>query len=452
MSSRFALIDGNSFYASCQMAFDPSLANRPVVVLSNNDGCIVAANARAKQLNEELIQSVGDLGRGGYAAAVTDNMMFQPYFKVKWLLERYQTAVFSSNYELYGDMSQRMHAIIGEFSPQQEIYSIDESFLRLDSLPDQNWLLWGQNLKQTVRQQIGIPVAVGIGPTKTLAKLANHLAKKEERFNGVFAIENLHDAEFVSYLQAMPIQKVWGIGKRLAERLRADGLETVYQFQKASPAAIRKAYGVTLERTFRELNGEVCFQFQEAPGDKKQIINSRSFGQPVTDLKTMERAVISHLSRALEKLRRQNSLCQAVTVFIRSNPFKENRPFYSHHKTLVLLEPSDNSLFLAKKLREALASIWRPGVEFHKAGVILGEILPKGAYQPDLFWQNGDSENSRQQALVKLMDQVNRSQGKETLFVASAGSRRRNGWQMLRNRMSPRYSTQWHELPKASAK
>ncbi len=455
---KIALVDGNSFYASCQMAFDPSLQDRPVVVLSNNDGCVVAANAQAKSLNQLLLQQQqGSFGAGGYAAAVPENMMFQPYFKVRSVLEAHNTAVFSSNYELYGDMSKRMHTITGRFANEQEIYSIDESFLRLKKIHGMDYRLWGLQLKQTVQQQIGIPVAVGIAMNKTLAKLANHLAKKEAEFENVFEIESPYSPEIQAYFKRLSIDKVWGLGKRLSHHLRSQGYETVAQLQKAPAGDIRKRYGVVVERTLRELNGEVCFQLQESPEPKKQIIASRSFGGPVYDLPTLERAVISHLSRALEKLRAQQSLCQSLTIFIRNNPFSSIEPFMNRHKSLVLVEPSDNLMFLSKLVRKMLASLYQEQVAWHKAGVVLGSIVPKQGYQPDLFLQNEDNEGAlqashEQQGLMKVIDQLNQRFGKHSLFVASAGSSKRNDWQMLRNAMSPRYTTQWHELPIAYAK
>jgi len=427
------------------------------VVLSNIDGCVVAANALAKSLNSELLAAAnGDLGAGGFAGAMPDNMMFQPYFKVKWLLDKHQAAVFSSNYELYADMSQRMHNIIGGFSPHQEVYSIDESFLGLQGLEVDDWHRWGWQIKQSVDKQIGVPVAVGIGPTKTLAKLANHLAKNHSSVNanweGVYVIEHWQAASFIAQLKKLPIQKVWGIGKRLAKRLQRDGLETVWQFQQTSGVRLRRTYGVMMERTWRELHGEVCFQLYESPDAKQQIIASRSFGQLVMELSVLQRAVVSHLSRALEKLRHQRSLCQAITVSIRSNPFSATQPFYHHKQTIVLTEPTDNDLFLAKQVRALVAQIWQPEVEYHKAGVVLGGITPSNSFQLDLFSQSQSYATQRQQSLMTLMDQVNRQQGAKTLFVAAAGSPKNNQWQMLRNKMSPRYTTNWHELAVAHAK
>lgn len=451
---KIALIDGNSFYASCQMAFDPSLTYRPVVVLSNNDGCVVAANAKAKRLNSLALQRCGDFGSGGYTSAVPENMMFQPYFKVRSVLEAHDTAVFSSNYELYGDMSNRMHRIIGGFANEQEIYSIDESFLRFTQMGEEKNLAWGQTLKRTVQQHIGIPVAVGIAVNKTLAKLANHLAKKHVEFDNVYEISSPFDPCVQSLLRTLEVSKVWGIGQRLAYSLQSQGYQTVAQLQKAPAGEIRQRFGVVMERTLRELNGEVCFDLQQSPEDKKQMIASRSFGQPVYDLSTLERALLSHLTRALEKLRAQNSLCQQVTIFIRNNRFSGNEPFMNRHRTLVLVEPTDNVLVLAKPIRKLLAQIYQSQIAWHKAGVVLGEIIPKTGFQPDLFLghEREVKETDSQKKLMSIVDQLNQRYGKQSVFIASAGPKERNHWKMLRNCMSPRYTTHWKELPIAWAK
>lgn len=451
MVPKYALVDGNSFYASCEMAFDPQLNNRPVVVLSNNDGCVVAANQQAKTLAQQVIAQQGSLGAGGYRAAHPQDMMFQPYFKVRAFLERANTAVFSSNYELYGDMSQRMHSITASFAQQQEIYSIDESFLKLPEIQTTAGV-WGSQLKQAVFQQIGIPVAVGIAVNKTLAKLANHIAKQDPQLQGVFEIEGLDDSQLLRRLSVLPVGKIWGIGKRLAKRLTEEGFVSVADLQKAPAGNIRKRYGVVVERTVRELNGEHCFGFCESPDKKKQIIASRSFGQPVYDLPTLERAVISHLNRALVKLRAQESQCQIVSLFIRSNRFSAFEPFFEASRVLVLTEPSDNGLFLSAKVRQLLKQMYQPEVAFHKAGVALSGIVQRQHYQPDLFCTQAEKETMRQTQMQQVMDQLNQKMGKNTLFIAAAGSSKHNAWQMSRNLMSPRYTTQWHELPIAYAR
>lgn len=445
----FALVDGNSFYASCEIAFQPQLAKRPVVVLSNNDGCIVAANAVAKSLGEQWMQQRGSLGSGGYRSAVPTNMMFQPYFKIKPLLERHQAAVFSSNYELYADMSSRMHRIVGRFASRQEIYSIDESFLDLTGMSHLDLTAYGLQIKQSVQQGIGIPVAVGIASTKTLAKLANHLAKKQLSHQGVFDLTQFKPETLNTLLAQVGIEKIWGIGQQLAKQLKQDNIQTVYDLKLANAKRIRKRYGVVVERTLRELNGESCLAMETVRANKKQIISSRSFGVAVQHYEAMESAVVNYVCRAAEKLRQQQSVCNFVTVWISTNPFDAKRPVYRNQQTLGLIYPSDNSSLLSKLVKRALKQIWVAGLHYQKAGVVLSEIAPKGALQEDIFAPNPTySGNPKQAKLMALMDQLNLTAGKNTLFLAAAGMPDKQGWHMKRNLMSPRYTTRWNELLK----
>ncbi|PLA74158.1 DNA polymerase V subunit UmuC [Hydrogenovibrio sp. SC-1] len=446
-SHLFALVDGNSFYASCEIAFQPKLARRPVVVLSNNDGCIVAANAVAKSLGEQWMRQRGSLGSGGYRSAVPTNMMFQPYFKIKPLLDRYQAAVFSSNYELYADMSSRMHRLVGHFAPRQEIYSIDESFLDLSGLSHLDLTDYGLQIKQTVQQGIGIPVAVGIAQTKTLAKLANHLAKKQLSQQGVFDLTQFKDETLNALLAQVGVEKIWGIGRQLSKQLKQDHIQTVYDLKIANSKRIRKRYGVVVERTLRELNGESCLALESVRANKQQIICSRSFGIAVQSYQEMESAVVNYVCRAAEKLRQQQSVCNFVTVWVTTNPFDDKRPVYRNQQTIGLIYPSDNSSLLTKLVKRALKQIWVPGLSYQKAGVILSEIATKGALQEDIFAPNPTySGNPKQAKLMALMDQLNLTSGKNTLFLAAAGMPDKQGWQMKRDLMSPRYTTCWDEL------
>ncbi|BBP46203.1 protein UmuC [Thiosulfatimonas sediminis] len=443
----FALVDGNAFYASCQIVFNPSLATRPVVVLSNNDGCIVAANQIAKDLNQELLAKLGDLGSGGNRAAHPKSMMFQPYFKVKWLLDKHRAAVFSSNYELYADMSNRMHRLLAEMAPKQEIYSIDESFLDLSGLQTSyNLSEYGQLIKTRVQQELGLPVAVGIGHSKTLAKLANHLAKKQPQNHGVLDLTVLDKHALEALLAQVDINNLWGIGKNLALKLRADGIQTALALRQANPKILRKKYTVVMERIIQELNGESCLPLESLASAKKQLISSRSFGQPQSDYHSVEQAVVSHTLNAAHKLRRQNSVCQILHLYLRTNPFSDTAQYHPHHQ-IGLVYPSDNSILLSKLARRALRSIWRDGFAYHKVGVMLSEITPKGAFQQDLFAQSPKySANPQQEKLMQTLDQINQTQGRNTLFFAAQGIPQKNAWQMKRLRMSPRYTTRWDEI------
>lgn len=440
----FALIDGNSFYASCQIAFQPALQNRPVVVLSNNDGCIVAANAHAKALDQKLVRS---LGSGGYHAARTNSMMFQPYFKVAKLLKQHNAAVFSSNYELYADMSQRMHDIIGQFSPHQEIYSIDESFLELSTLPIENLSDYAQQIKQRVHQWLGLPVAVGIASSKTLAKLANHLAKKQPNLNGVLDFGALSPGTQSALLKQVKVGQVWGVGKRLSQQLESRNILTAYDLQQACPKSIRKQFSVNVERIVEELNGQACFSLHETHPNKQQIISSRSFGQLVEQYDLLKQAVASYTATAAHKLRQQNSVCKRLSVFITTPPFQTDRPQYRNLYQIPLIYPSDNSVLLSKVAIKALNHIWKPGYAYQKAAVTLSDLSPKGALQTDLFAPNPRySGNPKSDQLMQVMDELNHKMGKGTLNLANCGLQQQNLWRMNRKLMSPRYTTRWNEL------
>jgi len=446
----FALIDGNSFYASCQMVFDPSLKNRPVVVLSNNDGCVVAANAEAKSLDEALTK---EYGGGGYHAARSDSMMFQPYFKVAPFLKKHNTAVFSSNYELYADMSERMHTIIGQFSPHQEIYSIDESFIELSTLPINNLTEYGQTIKQRVAMWIGIPVAVGIAPSKTLAKLANHIAKKQADLDGVLDYASLSPSTQAALLKTVKVGKVWGIGKRLSQQLEDKQIHTAYDLQQACPKSIRKQFSVNVERIVKELNGQACLLLNETHPSKQQIVSSRSFGQLVTEYDFMKQAVASYTATAAGKLRKQKSVCKRITVFINTHKYKTDQPQYRNVYQIPLIYPTDNSVLLTKMAIRALKHIWLDGYQYQKASVTLSELSDKGALQTDLFAPNPKfSGNPQSDKLMQVIDQLNLTMGKGTIQLANSGLQQQTNWRMNRNLMSPRFTTHWNELLRVHAK
>lgn len=437
----FALVDANSFYASCEIAFQPSLEKRPVVVLSNNDGCIVAANKIAKDLaNQQNL----NYGSGGYRAAKPTSMMFQPYFKVKGFLARHNTAVFSSNYELYGDMSTRMHRLVAEFGSAQEIYSIDESFLDLSGMKHWDLTAYGQQIKQRVKQGLGLPIAIGIAPSKTLAKLANHLAKKLDGYEGVLDLSALSETSINLLLKNLSVGEVWGIGKQLAAQLQAGGIYSALDLKLANPNLLKRRSSI-IERIIMELNGIACIQLQEVSAAKQQILSSRSFGRGVTEYADMEQAVASYTARAAEKLRSQSSVCQTISVYIRTDPFKT--PRYTNHQTLGLVYPSDNSSLLIQMAKRALKRIWQPGLVYQKTGVTLSEISPKGALQLDVFAPNPKySANPKSDSLMQVLDEVNRKMGRGKLHLAAEGLSNNKDWRMRRDYCSPRYTTRWDEL------
>ena len=291
----FALVDANSFYASCEIAFNPKLEQRPVVVLSNNDGCIVAANHIAKALAKQFAPK--DFGRGGYQSAKPTSMMFQPYFKLEGFFKRFNTAVFSSNYELYGDMSSRMHQLLATFAARQEIYSIDESFLDLSGMEKWNLTEYGHSIKRCIKQGLGLPVAVGIGPSKTLAKLANHLAKKTAAHQGVLDLTALAPPVVDMLLKQVAVGDVWGVGRKLSEQLNTLGIKTALDLKQANVKSLRKRFSVVMERTIMELNGQACLSLEDVAPDKQQILSSKSFGQAVKDYAYLEQAVASYTDR-----------------------------------------------------------------------------------------------------------------------------------------------------------
>ena len=353
----FALIDANSFYASCEIAFQPGLINRPVVVLSNNDGCIVAANAHAKALNRYLTKP---LGAGGYRAAQPTSILFQPYFKVERLLKAHKTKVFSSNYELYADMSQRLHTLIGQFAPKQEIYSIDESFLDLTGFASHNLTDYGQQIRQTILRGLGLPVAVGIGRSKTLAKLANHLAKKGD-FSGVLDLTVLSEPAINLLLKNVAIGDIWGIGKQLRQQLQNVGIHSALDLKLADPNKLSKRFSVNILRSHLELNNQACLQLDEIDEPKQQILRSRSFGQAVSERQDLRQALVSFASRAAEKLRAQGSVCQAVTVFCTTNPFKPEQGAYRNSCSLRLTLATDDTRLIAEQVKLGVDKLWREG-------------------------------------------------------------------------------------------
>jgi len=425
--SVYALIDGNSFYASCESVFNPSLWERPVVVLSNNDGCIVAANAKAK--------AIGPIA-------------FKPFFQVEKVLKQNNTAVFSSNYELYADMSARMHSIVGRFAPHQEIYSIDESFLNFTGV---NWNLteYAHQLKATVKQAIGIPVAVGIGHSKTLAKAANHLAKKIPDYCGVLDLSNMTEPSVNHLLKNMPVNNVWGVGRKLTPRLQALGINTAYDLKRMDRNWARSNFSIVLQNTVDELNGIERIQFDEVFANKQQIISSRSFGTLVTDFASMQKAVATYTARAAVKLRQQQTQCMQLSVMVTTNTFKPNCPQYNNWHTVDLRYPSSNTNELIHIAKKALQLIFKKGFQYKKAMVMLGNIQENIPVQADLF--NPPMRNARKdKQLMTTFDHINQQMGKGSIQFAAEGIKHRGSdkqsWQMNRDRLSPRATTRWEEL------
>lgn len=356
----FALVDVNNFYASCEQLWEPKLRNRPVVVLSNNDGCVVARSKEAKALGVP---------------------MGAPWFKLREQAKRHRIIALSSNYELYASMSNRVVDVLRDFTPELEVYSIDESFLSLEGMSgisQGDLVAYGQQIRQRIAQWVGLPVCVGIGPTKTLAKFANHLAKKNASFQGVCDITVLRQAEQDQWMSGNEVGEVWGVGRRISKRLGDMGIQTVLDLKRADPEHIRRAFNVVLQKTVEELNGTSCLSLELMAPAKQQIMSSRSFGQPVYDLEELEEAVATYISRAAEKLRAQQSVAGAVTVAIMTNRFKAHEPQYHRSLVVPLPEPTADSRALAAYAIRALKHIYRPGFEYKKAAVMLSELQPAG--------------------------------------------------------------------------
>ncbi|MDM2906578.1 Y-family DNA polymerase [Citrobacter sp. Cpo015] len=417
----FALVDVNSFYASCETAFRPDLKGRPVVVLSNNDGCVIARNAEAKRAGVKM----GD-----------------PYFRQKDLFRRYGVVCFSSNYELYADMSSRVMSTLEAMSPRCEIYSIDEAFCDLTGVRNCRVLQeFGQELKDAVYQNTGLAVGVGIAQTKTLAKLANHAAKKWQRqTGGVVDLSNLDRQR--KLMAALPVEEVWGVGRRISKKLEAMGIKTVLDLADTDIRFIRKHFNVVLERTVRELRGEPCLELEEFAPVKQEIVCSRSFGERVTDYDAMRQAICSYASRAAEKLRGEHQYCRFISTFVKTSPFALNEPYYGNSASVKLLTPTQDSRDIIAAATRSLDAIWKDGHRYQKAGVMLGDFFSQGIAQLNLFDDNAPRRGSEK--LMEVLDHLNAKEGKGALYFAGQGIQQQ--WAMKREMLSPRYTTRYEDL------
>ena len=417
----FALVDCNNFYASCEKLFRPDLKDSPVVVLSNNDGCVVARSREAKLLGIK---------------------MGVPVFQIKAEMQRHGILAFSSNYALYADLSSRVMRTLEEMAPRVEVYSIDEAFLDLTGIESALSLVeFGQQVRERIGHWIGITVCVGIAPTKTLAKLANHAAKKYPATQGVVDLTNPDRQRRL--LALVPVDDVWGVGRRLSKRLNALGITTALDLANASPRAIRDQFSVVLERTVRELNGESCIELEEIPPTKKQIVCSRSFGVKVTQFELLREAVCEYATRATEKLRKEQQQAKVLTVFIRTSPFKDNEPQYSNSASGELLIPSCDTRDFIELANHLLKRIWKDGFRYAKAGVMLSDFYDPGMFQPGLFDDISTRSNSQQ--LMSVLDTINQS-GAGKVFFAGQGTKK--DWSMKREHLSPAYTTRWDQLPR----
>jgi len=417
MSPPIALVDCNNFYASCERVFQPALRGKPVVVLSNNDGCVIARSNEAKALGIR---------------------MGEPWHICKSRVETDGVIVRSSNYTLYGDMSSRVMQILSDFTPDLEIYSIDEAFLDLTGF-ENRLEAHARELRKTVLQWTGIPVSVGMAPTKTLAKLANRQAKKDSASGGVamlFTRESQEDA-----LSRIELTDLWGIAGRLAVRLKAVGIETPLDLRNADAKFMRERFSVVMERMTLELQGVPCITLEEAEPDKKSIMASRSFGRMVTEKRELEEAISTHAARAAEKMRRQNLAASRLVVFIHTNKFRlQDRQHFAQQMINLPVATADSGK-LTKAAIRALDAIYKPGHQFKKAGVMLLNLTPASSVQGGLF-DRPDSPKSI--ARMKVIDALNRRYGRDAISFAASGLKR--GWKLRSDFISPRFSTNWDEL------
>ena len=420
MNHSIALIDVNNFYVSCERVFNPKLKNKPVVVLSNNDGCAISRSNEAKALGV---------------------VMGVPWFKMQDLVKQHDIIGLSSNYALYADMSNRVMTMLNDFSPNQEVYSIDECFLDLTGF-NRDLREYGQEMRSRILKWTGLPVCVGVGATKTLAKLANHIAKKQSQFDGVCNLNQLAEDEVNKVFSNIEVGEVWGVGRRLALKLKDLGISTVLDLKQADPEYLRGQFSVVMAKTVSELNGIVCIELEEIAPSRKQILSSRSFGHTVRDFNSLAESITLYMSRAAEKLRKQNSYAGSVHVYIRTSPFKLDEPHYSNGITIPMPSPTDDSRQLVKIALWALKRIYRPGFNYAKAGVMLSEIVPKAGVQNDLFSQ--PATNLKSEALMSAMDAINRKMGRESIKLAIEGFKR--PWKMKQWNKSPNYTTDWREV------
>ena len=428
----YALIDCNSFYASCEKLFRPDLKYRPVVVLSNNDGCIVARSAEAKALGIK---------------------MGVPYFQIKSLLDDHRVAVFSSNYALYADMSSRVMATLEMLCPDVEVYSIDEAFLYLGHYPTAMADLdsYARLVKTTVECHTGIAVGVGVGKTKTLAKLANYAAKTHPATKGICVLTK--DSWRQRLMAITPVKEVWGIGRQQTKKLNSMGIHTVAEFAAMPHSLVRERFNVVLERTNLELNGVMCLGLDDI-SPKQQIVSSRSFFQKITHIDDLSEAIFGHVSQAAAKLRKKNGYCQLMSVFANSSPFNQNDPYVSISGQYQFITPTHDSRVMIQAARQVIEKIYKDKVKYAKAGVMLSAIGAYAHNPVDLFDEPNPQDQAKSDRLMALMDQINgelaqdrKSRGTSRLFIASCGIEKQQAWQMSRQLLSPCYTTKLADLP-----
>jgi DNA polymerase V len=416
--SVYALADCNNFYASCERVFDPSLCGRPVVVLSNNDGCIVARSSEAKAL--------------GIPMGV-------PYHEWEPFIRRNRVCVRSSNYPLYGDMSHRVMRVLAQNVPMIEVYSVDEAFLNLSSFPSKGLTERMRTLSNMVFRWTGIPISIGVGPTKTLAKVSNKLAKRSADLEGV--MNWLEEPVPEELLGSLNVKDVWGIGRRLGLSLGAMGIHTALDLMRSDPQRMRRRFNVCVMRTVMELGGTACYPLGDSPVPRQTVVCSRTFGADVSEYAVLREAICAYTSVAAEKLRREHSLARMVQVFVMTNPFHNDQPQYANNAIRMLPLPISDTAALIRAATDGLKEIYQSGYRYKRAGVMLAEIVSDHLVQTDLFAE----ENPKSKRLMQIVDRINGEWGRNTVVFAAAGISR--PWKMQQHSLSRRFTTRWDELP-----
>ena len=410
-----ALIDVNNFYVSCERVFNPKLENKPVVVLSNNDGCAISRSNEAKELGIK---------------------MGTPWFKLKEFAKQENVTALSSNYTLYLDMSHRVMTLLSKFSPDQEVYSVDESFLDLTTFKSKDLIKYGQQIKTKIKQWTGLPVSVGIGSTKTLSKLANHIAKKNPSFKGVCNLNVMDQDTLDTWMSHFPVSDVWGIGRSLAPKLNQLGITSILDLKHADPDYIRQQFSIVLEKTVRELNGIICIELKDVGEPNKEIMVSRSFGRQVKNKQELIEALTSYTSRAAERMRKQESVATSLYVYVRTSPHDDKNQ-YANGVNIPLFQPSDDTMVLTNAALLGLNYIYRDGFDYQKAGITLCNLTSKHKVQGNLF--NNTISNAR----MKVLDTINQ-RWKGKLKLGSEGVTKE--WEMRANFKSKNYTTNWDQL------
>ncbi|PWJ43251.1 Y-family DNA polymerase [Sediminitomix flava] len=412
----FAIVDCNSFYASCEQVFRPDLEDKPVVVLSNNDGCVIARNKQAKELN---------IGMG------------IPFFKIRHIIQQNKVTVFSSNYKLYASLSKRVMRVLSRFSPEMEVYSIDEAFLDLTGIEDVE--AYAQEIKETVLREVGIPVSIGLASSKTLAKLANHIAKKDERKDGVCLLNPELQDEYAS----MPVQEIWGIGGKTAQKLETAGVRTVGSFMKLPMDWVRKEFKVNGLRTYQELYGISCIRMEHESSPKKGICTTRTFSKKINNYEGVKEALTAFTANVCYKLRKQKSCASHFTVFLQTDSFREQNPYYGSVSGSLDI-PTNDTVVATKMVISLLDRIFYEKHNYRKAGVYVEGIVPEGQRQLSLHQEFPEEQVHQQRKLMDAMDVVNQKYGKGSLYLAAQGIK--PAFKMKQAKLSPCYTTDWNEL------